>query len=143
MFGFFGQKKQEDGTEFLGDAMSQYELGHKYANGLGVPRDINRAFKLYLSAANKGHAESQFRVALISDGGKGMPQGNKAKEVAKWMTLAAEQDHAEAQYYLGGFYLGGVGVPKNTVEATKWFKRAALQGHVESISIVKQLVPGQ
>lgn len=42
--------------------------------------------------------------------------------------MAADQGHAPAQLSLGFCYDKGEGVPKNDVEAYKWFNLAAAQG---------------
>jgi CHAT domain-containing protein/TPR repeat protein len=41
----------------------------------------------------------------------------------------AERGDAEAQYNLGAMYFYGKGVSQNDVEAAKWFRKAAEQGH--------------
>lgn len=46
------------------------------------------------------------------------------------MKTAAEKGDAEAQYLLGLQYQAGDGIEKNPVEATKWLRQAATQGHV-------------
>ena len=43
--------------------------------------------------------------------------------------MAAEQGHAKAQYLLGIMYHGGQGVPQDTAEAARWYRRAAELGH--------------
>ena len=40
----------------------------------------------------------------------------------------AEQGNAAAQFYLGLMYVTGTGVPKDAVEAVKWYRLAAEQG---------------
>ena len=41
----------------------------------------------------------------------------------------AQAGDAKAQYNLGKIYYNGKGVPKNDIEAAKWFRKAAEQGH--------------
>ncbi len=53
----------------------------------------------------------------------------------KWESLmllktAAEKGDAEAQYLLGLQYQAGDGIEKSPVEAAKWLRQAATQGHV-------------
>ncbi len=43
--------------------------------------------------------------------------------------LLAEQGHAEAQLYLGIMYSQGLGVPKDFVQAYRWYTLAADQGN--------------
>jgi TPR repeat protein len=45
---------------------------------------------------------------------------------------AAEQGDAEAQFNLGLIYNNSEGVPRDDVEALKWFLEAAEQGHAEA-----------
>ena len=45
---------------------------------------------------------------------------------------AADQGDADAQWRLGLRYYAGEGVPKDVVEAIKWFRKAAEQGHSKS-----------
>lgn len=46
------------------------------------------------------------------------------------LSARAQQGDADAQYDLGGLYEQGEGVPHNTIEAARWYRRAAEQGHV-------------
>lgn len=43
----------------------------------------------------------------------------------------AEQGNADAQAFLGWLYRGHMDVPKNEVEAVRWYRKAAEQGHAE------------
>lgn len=48
------------------------------------------------------------------------------------LTPLAGQGDPEAQFGLGGMNLYGWGVPKNPVEAARWYRKAAEQGHAKS-----------
>ena len=48
--------------------------------------------------------------------------------------MAAEQGEATSQYNLGVMYAAGEGVPKDDVEAAKWFREAAEQGDANAQS---------
>ena len=50
------------------------------------------------------------------------------KAQAEELLTKAQAGGAEAQFNLGNMYRIGEGVPKNAVEAVKWFTRAAEQG---------------
>lgn len=83
-----------------------------------------------LDAKNKKHteelqkkAELDYQQGLKYCFGNGIAKNlSKAKE---HLHKAAEFGHASAQYFLGDFYETGVHVPKNYVESTKWYARAA------------------
>ena len=56
-------------------------------------------------------------------------RGDFAAAHKEWLPLA-EQGDAEAQKKLGYLYRYGHGVPKDGVEAAKWYRMAAVQGDV-------------
>ena len=48
----------------------------------------------------------------------------------------ANAGDAEAQYNLGVAYQNGQGVPKNHIEAAKWFRKAAEQKHAKAQNLL-------
>ena len=50
----------------------------------------------------------------------------------KTTLLKAEQGQLNAQFNLGLIYELGLGIPKNTVEALKWYRKAAERGHPDA-----------
>ena len=46
--------------------------------------------------------------------------------------MAAEQGIAQAQFNLGNMYAQGKGVPRNDVEAVRWYRMAAEQGYADA-----------
>ena len=113
-------------------------------DGKGVRQDSNRwmtdgrhkripnanQIKLYRRAAELGDASAQFKMALMYDRGKGMPQDYA--EAVRWYRKSAEQGFVEAQYNLGSMYDSGVGVPQEYAEAVIWYRKAAEQGHASA-----------
>ena len=71
-----------------GNAMAQFNLGHMYANGYGVPENDKTAVKWFTKAAEQGLAEGQFNLGAMYDFGDGVPENDKT--AVKWYTLAAE-----------------------------------------------------
>lgn len=85
------------------------------------------SFDRHLRAlAEKGHADSQYKLGIAYDEGLGVPKN--FTEAFKWFRLAAEQGHAHSQFRVGDMYLSGNGVAKSETEAVKWFRKAAEQG---------------
>jgi len=76
--------------------------------------------------AEKGHADSQYKLGTAYDEGLGVPKDHS--EAFKWFRLAAQQGHARSQFRIGDMYLSGDGVAKNEPEALNWFRKAAEQG---------------
>ncbi|MBW2737830.1 MAG: sel1 repeat family protein [Deltaproteobacteria bacterium] len=114
-------------------------------SGKGVPKNLKEAVTWYQKAAEQGHAGAQYNLAAAYTSGQGVKKD--AKLSLKWMVSAAERGHqsavnfflkgaekgnAAAQHQLGGMYLNGKGVPKNTDEGLKWYKKAAEQGYPNS-----------
>jgi hypothetical protein len=112
-----------------GDVSAQSHLGVRYANGLGVPRDLTEALKWFRKAAEQGNAVAQSRLGnMYANGVGGLPQDHK--EAARWLRKAAEQGHDVAQSKLGVMYARGRGVPQDFVQAHKWF---IIAGHTDDV----------
>ena len=55
-----------------GDAAAAYEVAMRYAEGRGVPANMEEAARWYERAANKGLAPAQFRYASLLEKGQGV-----------------------------------------------------------------------
>jgi TPR repeat protein len=97
-----------------------------YKNGEGVPQNDAEAAKWYRKAADRGHADAQFKVALMYSMGKGVPQNDA--EAANWCQKAADQGQADAQHTLGLMYATGRGVLQDDVQAHLWLNLAGASG---------------
>ncbi len=92
--------------------------------------DARMAAGLYLEAAERGHAEAQYRLGRCFEEGKGV-RLSRADAVA-WYFAAARQNHRSAQVALAGCYLHGRGVERSRSEALGWYRRAAELGDAEA-----------
>ncbi len=45
-----------------GDPDAQYNLAYLYENGLGLPKDEEKALELYQKAADQGHSEAVYNL---------------------------------------------------------------------------------
>ena len=106
-----------------GDAEAQNELGSRYYEGRGVPRDYAEAETWVRRAADQGHARGQYNLGLMYFRGRGVAQ-NEA-EAVKWYRRAAEQGFVAAQVGLGYMYEYGAGVPQDLVLAHMWVSLGA------------------
>jgi TPR repeat protein len=81
----------------------------------------------------KGDADAQFNLGGRNAQTNIETHDNDAQNVIKAARLLteAEQGNAEAQEALGFFYCIGAGVPRDYVQAAKWFRKAAEQGNAE------------
>lgn len=113
-----------------GLAEAQHNLACLYAEGLGVPKDVNQMAKLYRKAADQGHVLSQYALGRSYTLGEGNPED--IAQAAKWFSKAANQGLADAQWAYGLLLFGGKGVSQNQAEAVKWYRKAAEQDHANA-----------
>jgi TPR repeat protein len=57
-----------------------------------------------------------------------VPGSQDAFEAVQVLRAFADQGRAQAQFMLGGLYFTGKSVPRDYVEASNWFRKAAWQG---------------
>ncbi|MDE6568369.1 MAG: hypothetical protein K2K70_11640 [Lachnospiraceae bacterium] len=56
-----------------------------------------------------------------------------------WFTEAANRGDAYSQNVLGMCYENGWGVPRNYIQMSHWYKKAAAQGEENAIEALKRL----
>ncbi len=107
-----------------GDATAQYQVGSKYRDGTGMPKDHPTAMVWFRRAADQGHAGAQYALSRMYFASS-IPTANE------WARKAATQGHLEAQVSLAlnCDLLSFVGAPGTHEEAIKWYTKAAEQGH--------------
>ena len=98
--------------------------------GKGTPKDIKKAFQLFMMAATNKITDACFMVGLCYLEGNGIYQ-DLTQSVA-WFTEAARYAHPLSQYYLGCAYMNGTGINKDIPRAAQWLVHAAKQGVVEA-----------
>jgi hypothetical protein len=109
-----------------GDAKSQFDLGHMYFHGEGVPQDYTKAAHWYRLSADQGNAAAQSGIGYMYHNGKGVPQNDA--EALRWNLLSAKQGDAKAQNNIGTMYYYGQGVTQDYAESLRWYRKAADQG---------------
>ncbi|KAF9107813.1 hypothetical protein BGX27_008605 [Mortierella sp. AM989] len=105
------------------DAMDLFELGNKYFQGLGFPKDLSKAMELWQKAADQGCEEASISMSSVYFGFK---EFKRAKECAQQVSRCPK-----GSSFLGWFYKEGYGVEKNEGEAHRCFYMAAIEGHSE------------
>ena len=88
--------------------------------------DFATALRELSPLANLGYAGAQYRLGVMYERGRGVPQDYKT--AVKWYRLAAEQGDALAQQSLGVMYGQGQGVAQDNIRAHMWSNIAASQG---------------
>lgn len=82
-----------------GDGCARNLLAHLYSSGQveGVPRDLDRARRVLLQAAEQGYAPSQHTVGVCCmQGLRGFTRDNN--DALRWFSRAARQGHSYAQF---------------------------------------------
>jgi hypothetical protein len=106
-----------------GDAASQYTLAEYHDRGLGVPEDVNEAFRWYERSAGNGYRLAWMRLGLCHRDGHGTP-ADPAKAL-DCLHRAAQAGVPLAMGILGECSAEGQGVPQDAAEAARWYRRGA------------------
>lgn len=119
-----------------GDVDAEYTIGVVYENGLGVPRDPQKAFEIYYKVAKKGAGEvstvAKYALGILYSQGRGIAQDRN--EAVRWWLTAANEGFVPAQYNVGLAYDLGGGVSQNYPEAFKWYQKAADAGDARAMN---------
>lgn len=114
-----------------GEAISQYNLGIMYLEGLGTDRDFAEAARWLRRAADQGLSQAQYELGKLHAQGRGV--GRDYEQAVEWWRKAAVQGDARAQHHLGVQYSIGIGLgwglSRDDPEAVRWWKMAARQGY--------------
>ena len=70
-----------------GDVEAEYNMGHAYANGIGVLKDYKVAAQWWQKAANKGYAPAMTKLGFLYRLGQGVKKDTIKSYV--WFNLAA------------------------------------------------------
>jgi TPR repeat protein len=84
------------------------------------------AYKEFRAAAENGHIDSQFNLALMYE--KGIGVSKDEKEALVWYRKSAEQGNAFAQFNLAVLYENGRGTAVDFARAHEWYRKASAQG---------------
>jgi uncharacterized protein len=108
-----------------------HNMGNLYRKGLGVEKDMKKAFELFMYAAERGHVEDQSNVGFMYMRGDGVDVDYKAAMV--WLSKATAQNWATAYDKIGLLYLNGWGVKKDPARAFEAFGKGANLGNSPSM----------
>ena len=113
-----------------GDAAAAYEVAVRFAEGRGVPANLEEAARWYERAAGRGLAPAQFRYASLLEKGQGVKKDlGKARRL--YLT-AATKGHAKAMHNLAVLYAEGIEGKPDYATAALWFQKAAQRGIADS-----------
>lgn len=89
--------------------------------------DYQTARNEFRLAAVDGHAEAQYYLGEIYEGGIGVPIDYK--QAYNWYGQAAKQEHAGAQARLASLYMSGLGIVRSLEDSFYWYLRSAENGY--------------
>lgn len=113
-----------------GNVAALFEIGSRYADGKGMPRDPKLAARWFEQAAAAGHGPSQYRLASLYREGKGVPKDSTL--AFQWFDRAAAQGHVLAMHNAAVLLAEGVHGAPDYAGAALWFKRSAEYGIKDS-----------
>jgi localization factor PodJL len=109
-----------------GNAVAQYELATRYAEGRLMVRDFKLAADWYEKAAVRGLGPAQYRLGSLYE--KGIGVSRDLARAREWYEKAANQGHSHAMHNLAVLIAeGGDGKPDYPTAAI-WFRKAAELG---------------
>ena len=91
----------------------------------------------WLKAAEQGHKESQYYLAICYFNGEGVDRDEKSG--IKWLTSSAKMNYSLAQIELAERYLYGRGVSANKALAKHWYLKAAERGSQKAKEALKKM----
>ena len=122
----------------LGSLQSYCNLGYCYQEGTGVVLNSQKAFELYMVAADHEYIRGYLMVAQSYMNGMGVEQS--FPEAMKWLEKAAEAGNPTAMYYLGAIYEEGEeGVKADLKKAKAWYKKAAAEGYAPAQAALERM----
>lgn len=116
-----------------GDADAQFNLGHAYRLGRGVPQNLNLAEQWYERAARAGHQEAQAMYGVI------LFQNGRRAEAMPYIQRGAEAGDPRAQYVYGTALFNGDLVPRDQPRAWAMMSRSAAQGLAPAQSQLREM----
>ena len=126
-----------------GDADAQFLLGQRFDQQRGNTADEVQAVTWYRRAAIQQHPPAQFRLGMMLAIGRGAALDDA--EARRWIVSAATLGHIDAQFELGvrhrraSFEGTAQHTADSNVEAYRWFRLAAAQGHSSSAAELENL----
>lgn len=106
-------------------------MGHMHSLGAGAAPQPALALAFFKTAAELGHADSQFRTGHAYLQGAGAPQD--VNEARVWLQRAAEQGHGPAMTQLGFSYRADAEAGGDPSLARHWYERAAEAGEADAL----------
>jgi localization factor PodJL len=106
-----------------GDPAAFIELGTRYLEGKGAPRDPKAAALWFERAADFGSAPAQYRLGALYREGRGVERN--ARMALKYFQTASDAGNARAMHNTAVLLAEGVNGSPDYSSASEWFKKAS------------------
>jgi localization factor PodJL len=113
-----------------GDGAAAYEVAVRFAEGRGVPVNMDEAARWYERAASKGLTPAQFRYASLLEKGQGVKKD--LAQARRLYLAAASKGNSKAMHNLAVLYAEGIDGKPDFGTAVQWFRKAAQRGIADS-----------
>lgn len=120
-----------------GNADALYHLGMLHQNGLGTPRDLERALGYFRRAAAAGSALGAYKLGCYYAGQYGVIEPDGA-EALRYKLVAAEAGYSLAQLDVAAIFARR----GETATAAEWLGKAASQGERRALLALSNLHGG-
>jgi len=113
-----------------GNPAAEYEIAVRFAEGRGVPINLELAVQWFERAAKQGLAPAQYRLGSLHEKGQGVKKDlDKARQL---YLSAADKGNAKAIHNLAVLYAEGIDGKPDYRAASQWFRKAADRGVADS-----------
>jgi localization factor PodJL len=113
-----------------GDGAAAYEVAVRFADGRGVPVNLEDAAQWFERAAGKGLAPAQFRYASLLEKGQGVKKD--LVQARRLYLAAAGKGNGKAMHNLAVLYAEGIEGKPDYATAAQWFRKASQLGIADS-----------
>lgn len=117
----------------FGYANAYLRIGEFYLKGIMLKQNAEFAATFFTKGAELGSAGCRFELSQLLRDGNGVPM-NRKEEVYQ-LQIAANSGHTHALTRLGEYYLNGTVVEKDSLEAARLLRKAAILA--DSIALYK------
>jgi TPR repeat protein len=120
-------------------AGEQFQLAQYYKKGsCGLAKNEAKAFELFQQAADKGHHEAKYQLALCHR----YALGTTEDPVTAFLLILelAKKGDTNALINVGVYYQHGIGVAQNFNEAAKYYQKALKKGNKDALKNMKGIV---
>ncbi|RIA88002.1 kinase-like domain-containing protein [Glomus cerebriforme] len=115
-------------NNYMLDPSYIFFLGYLNFSGIGVTKNITKAFENFYEASSRNYPTAQYYLGICYEFGFGTT--NDKSSAFKWYEQSAKIGQSTVgKFALGICYEKGIGIGKNDQLAFNWYKEAANNGH--------------